>query len=228
MKALIHIVFCSLLATPGIHAQRGGGMGHGGFSGGGVRGGLGGFHGGFGGYRGGFVNRGFVGRGFVGRGYWGWPRWGWSGSLAYSWPGYYSYYPYYSPYYPYYSSAYSGYSADYGYANGYGASPNVVVIYPQPQAASSQAYYQAGPVVREYDENGYEVARSRSGLSGSPTYLIALKNHVIYDAVSYSVRGDTIYFVTIANEQKSSPMMMVDRAFSIQLNRERGVDFELP
>jgi hypothetical protein len=51
---------------------------------------------------------------------------------------------------------------------------------------------------------------------------------VIYNAVSYSVKGDTIYFVTVANEQKSCPMMMVDRQFSMQLNRERGINLQLP
>ena len=250
MKTLMRVVFCCLLATAIAQAQRGGGMGRGGFGGGGFRGGFGGggfrggfggyrggfggfhggfggFRGGFGGFRGGFINRGFgYGRGFYGRGFWGWPGWGWGGSLAYyGLGGYYPYDPYAYGGYPY---AYGGSPADYGY--GYGSSPNVVVIYPQPQvAASSPVYYPSGSVVREYDENGYDVAPTSSNArSSSPTYLIALKNHVIYDAKSYSVRGDTIYFVTIANEQKSSPMMMVDRGFSMQLNRERGVSFQLP
>ena len=237
MKVLTRLVLCCLLAGVGIQAQRGGGVGRGGFGGGGFRGagfggyrgGMGGSYGGFGGYRGGFVNRGFGGRGYIGHGYWGWNRWGWGGRSAYYWPGYY--YPSYSNYsnYPYYPYAYSGYPTDYGYSYGYGSSPNVVVVYPQPQPAAAPAYYQQpSPVIREYDENGYEVTPSRSARSGSPTYLIALKNHVIYDAVSYSIRGDTIYFVTVANEQKSSPLIMVDRAFSMQLNNERGVNFQLP
>ena len=231
MKALMQIVFCCLLGTTGIQAQRGGGMGRGGFGGGfhggfgGYRGGFGGYRGGFGGYHGGYVNRGF-GRGFIGHGYWGWPRWSWGG---YYWPGsYYTYYPYYS-YYPYYPYAYSGYAGDYSYGNAYATSPNVIVVYPQPQGAESQVHYQSSPAIREYDENGYEVTPSGSAArSGSPTYLIALKNHVIYDAVSYSVKDGTIYFVTIAKEQKSCPMIMVDRAFSAELNRERGVNFQLP
>lgn len=227
-----------MLAATGIQAQRGGGMGHGGFGGGfrggfrggfgGYRGGLGGYHGGFGGYHGGYLNRGFD-RGFIGHGYWGWPRWGWGENLVYYWPGsYYPYYPYYS-YYPYYPYAYSEYAGDYNYGYRYATSPNVIVVYPQLQGAESEMPYQANPVIREYDENGYEVKPSGSAArSGSPTYLIALKNHVIYHAVSYSIKGDTIYFVTVAKEQKSCPMIMVDRAFSAQLNRERGVNFQLP
>ena len=105
----------------------------------------------------------------------------------------------------------------------------MVVTYPQSQVAAAQVYYQPSPVVREYDEYGQEIAPVRGGASsGSPTYLIAKKNHVIYDAVSYSVKGDTIYFVTISNEQKSSPMIMVDRGLSTQLNRERHISFQLP
>ncbi|HEY7389197.1 MAG TPA: hypothetical protein VH640_11855 [Bryobacteraceae bacterium] len=230
MNALTRIVLGCLLAAGSIYAQRGGGMGHGGFGGGGFRGGFGGFHGGFGGFRGGFggfrggfVNHGF-GRGFVGRGFWGWPGWRWGGGFAYYWPGSYS------SYYPYYPYSYSGYPADYGYGYGYGSSPNVIVVYPQPQTATpAPAYYQPSSVIDEYGENGYAITPSRSGVrAGSPTYLIALKNHVIYDAVSYSVKGDTIYFVTIANEQKSCPMIMVDRSFSMQLNHERGVNLQLP
>jgi hypothetical protein len=222
MKALTRIVCCCLLVTTGIQAQRGGGMGRGGFGGGGFRGSYGGFRGGFGGYHSGFVNRGYpFGRGFVGRGFGGWPGWGWGGSFAYYWPG---------SYYPYYPYAYGSYPADYGYSYGYGPSPNVVIVYPQTQVApSSPVYYRPSSGVREYDENGYAVAPSRTGTrTGSPTYLIALKNHVIYDAVSYSVTGDTIYFVTSAKEQKSSPMIMVDRELSVRLNRERGVGFPLP
>ena len=106
----------------------------------------------------------------------------------------------------------------------------MTVVYPQPQVVAAPAYsYQASPVISEYNEYGNQVARSNSGTSyGSPTYLIALKNNVIFDAVSYSVKGDTIYFVTIANEQKSSPLIMVDWSMSLRLNGERGVNFQLP
>ena len=238
MKALTRTVFCCLLAAPGIAAQRGG-MGHGGFGGGGFRGGFGGggFRGGFGGFHGGFrggggfrgnraiiVNRGFgFGRRFVGVGFWGWPAWGWGG--AYYGSGGYDAYGYAG-----YAYGYGGYPYGYGsyppeYA--YGSSPNVVVVYPQQQPAA--AYYPSQPALREYNEYGQEIAISRGDASAaSPTYLIALKNNVIFAAMSYSVRGDTIYFVTLANEQKSAPLMMVDRDLSMRLNWERHVNLLLP
>ena len=241
MRALTRTVFCCLLAATGLAAQRGG-MGHGGFGGGGFRGGFGGFRGGFGGggFRGGFhggfhrgfgfhgnraifFNRGFgFGRRF-GVGFWGWPAWGWGG--AYYWPGSYDAYGYAG--YPYgyggYPNGYGGYPPEYAS----GSSPNVVVVYPQPQPAA--AYYPSQPVLREYNEYGQETGISRGDAStASPTYLIALKNNVIYAAVSYSVRGDTIYFVTLANEQKSAPLIMVDRDLSMRLNWERHVNLQLP
>ncbi len=213
-------------------AGMGGGMrgGMGGGMGGGMRGGFGGgFRGGFGGgvnrgfgFRGNrfFFNRGFGFRGpYVGAGYWGWPGWGW----GVGWGG-----GYWPDYYGDYGSA--GYpTADYGY--GYGSSPNVTVVYAPAQTAAAPVYVeQAQPVIREYDEYGQPVVPSRGlgASAGSPLYLIALKDHTIYPAVAYSVEVDTLLFVTLWNEQKRAPLNLIDRGLSIQLNRERHVNFQLP
>ncbi len=203
---------------------RGGGMGSGGYRGGGMgsggyRGGVGGgFHGGagpgfggFSGFRGGF-SRGFgFGTAFYGGSY-----------LPYSYPyggygyGYYDSYPY-DPYY-------SGYG--YGYA-AYNTSPNVTVIYPsQSQPASTVYVERATPVTRQYDQYGQEVASSGSG--GSPIYLIAFKDHVIRAAVSYWVDGKTLHYITLEREEKQAALDAVDRDFSVQLNRERHVQIQLP
>jgi hypothetical protein len=205
-----------------------GGMGRGGF-GGGFRGGFGGggFRGGFGGgfnrgfgFRGNrFVfNRGFGFRGpFFGAGFWGWPAWGgglgWGGGY---WPDYYG--DYGSVGYP---------TAGYGY----GSSPNVTVVYAPAQPAAAPVYVeQARPVIREYDEYGQAVGPSRGlgASAGSPIYLIALKDNTIYPAVAYSVQVDTLLFVTLWNEQKRAPLNLIDRGLSMQLNRERHVNFQLP
>jgi hypothetical protein len=202
-----------------------GGMGGGmrGGLGGGFRGGFGGgFRGGFGGgFRGGFgggFNRGFGFRGNrfgFNRGFgfgWGWPAWGWGiGWGGGYWPDYYGDYGYGD-----YGSV--GYPAA-GYS--YSPSPNVTVIYPPAQPTAA---------LREYDEYGQPVGPSRgSGANaGSPIYLIALKDHTIYAAVAYSVQADTLIFVTIWNEQKRAPLNLIDRGLSMQLNRERHLNFQLP
>jgi hypothetical protein len=188
----------------GMRGGFGGGGFRGGFGGGGFRGGFGGFNRGFG-FRGNrfFFNRGFGFRGpFIGAGYWGWPGWGW----GVGWGG--------------------GYWPD-----GYGSSPNVTVVYASPQPAAAPVYVEQGsPVIREYDEYGQPVGPSRGlgASAGSPIYLIALKDHTIYPAVAYSVQVDTLLFVTIWNEQKRAPLNLIDRGLSIQLNRERHVNFQLP
>jgi hypothetical protein len=247
MKTLLQLGLCLLLATEA-YAQRRGGMG-GGFS----RGGFGGFRGGpgfarggfqrggagIGGFRGGRIGGGFRGgrigiggfhggragigfrgshfsfgggfRGFRGGvGFVGWSPWSWgfAGGFASYWPGYYDYWP--GPY-----PAYD-----------YAPSPNVTVIYAPPPPAPEPVYVErVRPVVREYDEYGRERARAPAA---SPIYLIAFKDQVIHAASSYRVEGDTLHYATLQNEARSVPLDTVDREFSLRLNRERRVPFQLP
>lgn len=208
--------------------RRGGGGGGGGFRGGfsggassGFRGGMGGgFRGGFGGFNGGF-NRGGFGRGFFG-GYYSPYYAGFGYGYGYG-PGYSDYsYPYNYGYYGYSSPAYSTYP-------GYNPSPNVTVVYPS-EAQSAPAYVErASPVTREYDEYGQETRRSGgNAAAASPIYLVALKDHAIGAAAAYWVDGRTLHYVTLQHEEKQVPLDMVDRDLSMQLNRERHVQFQLP
>jgi hypothetical protein len=221
MRTLTRVVLCCLVAATTLYAQRG--MGHGGFGGGGFRGGAGGFHGGFGGgfrggaggFHGGFGgfhgNRIIVRRGFGFGGYWGWPGWGWGWPAAY-WPGDYGY-----------GYGYGGYPAYYS-----APAPNVTVVYPA-QPPPVPVYAGSTPtVISQYDQDGQEVTSALGARVSSPVYLIALKNHVIYAANSYSIKGDTLYFMTAQHESKSTPLIMVDRDLSARLNRERNVQFQLP
>lgn len=195
----------------------GGGMGVGGggrvvAGGGGFRGGFAagsGFRGGFG-FRGnGFGFRGFGNRAFFGSSFF-LPYWGFAPYYDF---GYSSYYPSYFDTNPY-SSGYAGYQP----------SPNVTVVYP-PQQATAQplSVDRARPVTREYDQYGQEVRPA-----GSPLYLIAFKDHTIRAASSYQVDGNTLHYVTREGEQKEAALDTVDRAFTMQLNRERQVPFQLP
>jgi hypothetical protein len=152
--------------------------------------------------------------------------------------GYYGgYWPFglgfYSDYWPpyAYSSYYPGYGYDpYAYAgNPYGyttyqPSPNVTVVYPPDGAAARPlSSERARPVSREYDQNGQEIRPA-----GSPVYLIAFTDHTIRTAVSYRVDGNTLHYTTAEREEKEAPLNTVDRALSMQLNRERQVAFQLP
>jgi hypothetical protein len=249
MKTLRYLALCGLLAVCATAQRRGGGgapsgggrgggggvvRGGGGSYGGGFRGG--GSHGGFvsghsGVYRGGYGShsgfrsgyRGGIGIGYgigyglgygYGYGYGGgyWPYAGYS-----YWPGYFD-----SSYVPapaYYSSP----------VYEYAPSPNVTVIYP-PAASTAPATVpvyveRARPVMQTYDEYGQARAAAPSA---SPVYLIAFTDQNIRAASSYVVEGDTLRYVTLEHQQKSAPLSSIDREFSRQLNRERGVAFRLP
>lgn len=206
----------------------GGSRGGGGAYGGGHFGGSNGFRGGYAGFngfnRGGFITGGnfrgfrssFVG-GFYSPYYY--------GGLGFGYGYGPSYYDYSYPYdYGYASPAYSSYPA-------YNPSPNVTVVYPQ-QAQSAPAYpvytEHATPVTREYDQYGQEIHRSGDSSAAAPIYLLAFKDQVIKASVAYWVEGKTLHYVTLQHEDKQAPVESVDRELSMQLNRERRVQFQLP
>ena len=64
--------------------------------------------------------------------------------------------------------------------------------------------------------------------AGNVIFQIALKNGVTHTAASYWVTGNTLHYIDTNGEERSLPLVLVDRARSIQLNRTRGVDFGLP
>jgi hypothetical protein len=59
-------------------------------------------------------------------------------------------------------------------------------------------------------------------------YLIAFTDETVQTAVAYSVEGDTLRWTTRDHLDREAPVSAVDRRFSEQLNRDRGVDFRLP
>jgi hypothetical protein len=238
MKVLLQLAVCSTLLVGGAVAQhRGGGGG-----GGGSRGSAGGFsrgssvaslgHGGFGGG----VSSGFRGGGVVGNGFrggigfnrfccgfglgFGWPYYGYG--LGYGYGPYYGYSGYYDDPYSYYPDGYSSYPA-------YQPSPNVTVVYPQTQPQSAAYADRATSVMREYDQYGQQLRPAGAGNgSSSPIYLIALKNHNIFAASSYSVNGGTLNYVTLEHAEKQVSLDDIDRDMTMRLNGERHVAFQLP
>ncbi len=238
MRVFFQIGLCCILAS-GAWAQRGGGV-RGGFGGGAFRGGSGGFHGGFSGgggsFRGGFSGGGFRGGfgGFGGfRGYGGFGGRSWVGGLGFGYGylgwGYGS--PYYS--YPYVGGYWPGYSDvyPYDYGNGYGyTAPAVTMVYaPQPQAQAAPVVIErATPVTREYDQYGQELRTGAPASGSSSIYLIAFQDHAIRAAAAYWVDGRTLHYVTLQHEEKQASLDSVDRALTLQLNRERRVSIQLP
>ena len=57
---------------------------------------------------------------------------------------------------------------------------------------------------------------------------MAFKDHAISAAAAYWVDVRTLHYVTLQHEEKQAPLDTVDRDFSMQLNRERHVPFQLP
>jgi len=77
--------------------------------------------------------------------------------------------------------------------------------------------------------SGQLVAPERAGLRRAPTiYLIAFKEDQIRAALAYWVENGTLYYVTRQGKREQAPLDSLDREFSEQLNRERGLEFRLP
>jgi len=158
------------------------------------------------------------GFGFGGFG-WGWGMNWWGHGLFVN-GGFFNHYGYGYGYGPeYYDSAYAGYYN----------SP-VAVVYPQQEQAqpTTTVYVErAHPMMHEYDQYGQEI-RPQASPASSPLYLIAFKDHSIQAAASYRVDGRTLHYVTLQHEEKQASLDALDRDFTQQLNRERGVQFSLP
>jgi hypothetical protein len=248
MKVLIQVALCSTLFLGVAAAQhRGGGGGGGGsrgsmgggshigggsigrgYGGGGV--GSYGFRGGYGnsGSRGGYGNLGFrggYGYGFRGYGFgYGYPYYGYGLGLGYGFG--YPYYGYYGSYYDYPS-----YYPDTSYYSqpAYQPTQDANVIYAPAQPAAPMYANPGAPASRGYDQYGQQLQSSGGAYaSGSPIYLIALKNHNIIAASSYSVNGGTLQYVTLDHAEKQVTLDELDRDLTQRLNRERHVPFQLP
>jgi hypothetical protein len=208
------LLVASFLVVPAL-AQRGGGGFHGG--GGGFHGGGGGFHGGMGGggFRGGMGGgfHGGIGRGggFAGRGF----RGGWGGFRGGYYPGYRWGFGF--PYWPYYGSGW-GYPYAY-YGNGY-----------YPYSAYPDSYYAYSYPTETYTY-AYSAPEQTSCLqaNGKPYYLIKLTyQNNVWAAQDYWYTAGTLNFITLQGEQNKTPISSIDRALTIQLNRDCGVIFQLP
>ncbi len=86
---------------------------------------------------------------------------------------------------------------------------------------------QSAPL-RVYDAPVY-IDPSRDRENDEPAiYLIAFKDQTVIPALAYWVEGDTLRYVTRQHAVNAASLELIDRQFSMKLNRERRVEFKLP
>ena len=65
--------------------------------------------------------------------------------------------------------------------------------------------------------------------NGIPLYQIKLTyQNNVWLAQDYWYTEGTLNFITLQREQKKTPISSIDRALTLQLNRDCGVNFQLP
>jgi hypothetical protein len=203
----------SFLAIPAV-AQRGGGGFHGGM-GGGFRGGIGGFR-----------DEGFVGPGFRGDGLRGFRGGSFPGNrfVGFGLPDYAAGWDYPDDSYPDYSYP------DYSYSNRAPAS-----IY-YGYGMSAPVLQQSPPKVIEYHGPAHTCPQA----NGKSPFFIAVPadnrerkipptyQNNLWVVQDYSFTNGTLNFTTEDGEQKQTSIRSVDRALTLQLNRECDVNFRFP
>ena len=103
------------------------------------------------------------------------------------------------------------------------AAPVITSPYGQPMAPAMQ------PPDREQPISPYQPqAQNNDEQPERDHYLIAFKDHTIYSVVAYWVSGDTLHYFTPGNVHNQVSLSLVDRDLTIRLNRESGVDVQLP
>jgi len=148
-----------------------------------------------------------------------------------------------------------GYSYPYPYQQQ--AAPNVTVVIPQqstPSVIINHNYVadSARPEMRDYSKEDLPEAKPSSGMrvyeaptsSSSPgenqarsrraasddrptIYLIALSDSAVHSAIGYWIEGETLHYVTPQGSVNRVSLERLDKDLTMQLNRERKVDFEL-
>jgi endonuclease YncB( thermonuclease family) len=77
--------------------------------------------------------------------------------------------------------------------------------------------------------NQYQPSTDREDdQSSADHYLIALKDHTIYSVVAYWVDGDTLHYFTAGNVHNQASLSLVDRDLTARLNKESGMEVNLP
>ncbi len=145
-------------------------------------------------------------------------------------------------YYPYDAQQPVGYGYDQQAPVQQPATPPVVIINQsyRPETAHPAMYdYSDSAPMRRYDAPVHPMPDpndvtpeqrpvKRTEDDKATIYLIAFKDHTILPALAYWIEGDTLNYITQQGTPNRISLTLVDRDFSLQLNRERQVDFNLP
>jgi len=166
----------------------------------------------------------------------GYGQWGYGGyGHVYGFRSYspYRFYSYYSPfrhyngslgYYPRYylrPRLYSGLSFGFAVAPyPYYSAPFYYPYWP------NTLYWHEGTPTYESPPN-IERQTDAKGVS-ERVWLVAFSDGSIRAIKDYGLKGDTLTYVTRDGRSTSVPLSQVDLEFTLQLNRERGLEFRLP
>ena len=140
-------------------------------------------------------------------------------------------------YVPYAYPVYTGGGYYGGYYGGYGdvpqqpqQQPNVTIVYPPQPAPVMMAPPQASApnaMIQEYGPSQAPAAADTAQPEAT-YYLLAFKDHSVYSAVGYWVDGDTLHYTTTGIVHNQVSLSLVDRDLTMQLNKGRGVQVNLP
>ena len=139
----------------------------------------------------------------------------------------------YVPYaYPVYTGGYyGGYNGGYGDAPPPQQQPNITIIYPPQQPPPMMVAQPPAEVpnamIREYGPS-QAPATADAAQPEATYYLLAFKDHSIYSAVGYWLDADTLHYITTGNVHNQVSLSLVDRDLTMQLNKGRGVQVNLP
>jgi hypothetical protein len=172
-----------------------------------------------------------------------------TGTTAYAYPVYVGSYGYLGGYADAYGQ--DAYPPDYGTDGApppaaAPSQPNVTVIYPPQQTTviinsspdggtpsvsvlqGPPPGYPPPPMARRAPAPDTSSNASSDNEDNVPHYLIALKDHTIYNAVAYWVDGDTLHYFTTPSTHNQVSLALVDRDLTQRLNQESGIDLKLP
>ena len=97
-------------------------------------------------------------------------------------------------------------------------------------AAAAQATANA-QLIGSLTERGHPLTTEKTTTALAPTspiYLIALKDKTIDAAISYWPEGFVLNYITLQGAHVIVRLDLVDRGFSWELNRQRGLEFRVP
>jgi hypothetical protein len=112
----------------------------------------------------------------------------------------------------------------------YGADPSGQG-YPTVLVNPNYAPDTANPVMRDYSylpATGDAAPAPQPNPTASVIFLIAMKDHTIYPAIAYWVEDNTLNYITEQGVRNRVSLGLVDRDFSVQLNKERVLELRKP